>query len=91
MRQQKLRLEDILVESFSTSTVNDPLGTVKGRDADTETCEEECGTILTYICRSCRDSDCPPQTCNTCGDVYTCKPEHTCPIEICGGMVTVVC
>lgn len=91
MRQHKLCLEDIQVESFALNAEGDTLGTVKGRDADTETCEEECGTILTWICNSCRDSNCPPQTCQTCGDVYTCNPEHTCPVEICGQIFTSIC
>lgn len=85
MRQHKLHLEDIQVESFSTDALNDPIGTVKGRDADTETCEEECGTLFTHICQSCYDTDCPPHTCISCDWQFTCYEAWTCPQPACGG------
>jgi len=84
MRQHKLHLDHIAVESFATTRENRPVGTVNGHDADTELCTLEACDGSTYIvvCVSCPTactnclSACPPYTCeNTCPPKHTCEPQ----------------
>lgn len=75
MRQHKLRLEDLAVESFDTVPGGGFAGTVKAHD------ESEEGTFLS-VCRSCPNT-CDEYTCqNTCEGKYTCQEtcgdKHTC-------------
>lgn len=84
MRKYALSLDDILVESFPTDVAAGSIGTVKGREADTEQCED---TIFTWVCRSCPDTNCGQYTCQTCPPVITCNggqscaPELTCTVD----------
>jgi hypothetical protein len=82
MRQQKLRLEDLAVESFDTSTSVGFKGTVKGH------AEAEPGTIFSW-CNTCDGFTCEyDRTCQgqfTCDYNETCKGELTCDPERCAG------
>jgi hypothetical protein len=87
MRQHKLRLEDLAIESFSTTPTGSHRGTVKGH------AEAEPGTIFSW-CNTCDgftceyNHTCAPQL--TCVMDTTCAPEYTCTPDCGGGSGTVV-
>lgn len=75
MRQHKLRLDDLTVESFPTTRDTSSVGTVNAHDAETDLCTADgCDPATTYFwCYTCNDT-CPPKY--TCED--TCHGKHTC-------------
>jgi hypothetical protein len=79
MRQHKLRLEDLSVESFNTEEEARHGGTVRAYE------EAEPGTIFSW-CHSCPNT-CDEHTCgNTCAGMFTCDYDRTCsPQYTCGG------
>jgi hypothetical protein len=93
MLQQKLRLEDLQVESFHTSSRMENIGTVEGyqttgcgQDTCPQTCPDTCWNTCPGTCHdgvpTCKFPEC---TCNTCPPVLTCKhSECTCPAAGCG-------
>jgi hypothetical protein len=92
MRQHKLRLEDLTVESFNTTRGDRQRGTVKGNEAEEE------GTFLSW-CNTCDDTcegftceynkSCAPQF--TCVDNQTCMGDLTCDPDRCGGGASGLC
>jgi len=79
MRKVKLQLESLVVETFETSAVEGPGGTVHGHDR-TEACTNTCGN-------SCFNTAC------TCPEYGTCAvscPDGSCWIS-CDGAFTCIC
>jgi hypothetical protein len=72
MPSQKLRLDDLVVESFHTTAARGFNGTVQGYVG------EEDGSILSLCGDSCGGT-CPPK--HTCVMDTTCAPEHTCVMD----------
>lgn len=67
MNKLKLRLDDLLVESFETGDIGlEERGTVRGR------AETGLPTEL-FTCPVTCDSTCP-RTCNSCWPMHTCSP-----------------
>jgi hypothetical protein len=85
MRQHKLRLDDLFVETFSTIAEDGHRGTVNGHQ-EYETMAEGCDSTNQFTCMA--NQTCYPQftcvagqTCDpqfTCVDNQTCKPDLTC-------------
>jgi len=86
MRLHKLRLDDLVVESFHTIPESGLSGTVQGYVAAGD------GTLFTHICNSCQSCNgeftcmqnqtCAPEL--TCVMDTTCAPEYTCVVAECG-------
>jgi hypothetical protein len=74
MPHHKLHLEDLDVESFSTTSAVHNRGTVNGHVGDPGTIGSWCNTCDGFTC--VQDTTCAPE--HTCVMNTTCAPEYTC-------------
>ena len=86
MKKLKLRLEELRIDSFTTTAVEKAKGTVFGEQC---TCQSDHECILATVDVSC-DGTCEPTAYDTCGELtcedscYQCTCVASCGGQTCG-------
>lgn len=89
MRKLKLDLDELQVDSFTTATAREFVGTVKGHETELLGCSMYCGTAEgTCAVQSCQYSQCVAGDTCGCGlsNIGSCAYQVTCGGGQCGGL-----
>jgi hypothetical protein len=100
MKKFRLELDDLRIDSFSTTPAQKAKGTVFGEQCTCYTqctcpgcptcdasCEGSCGASCDYSCQAtCAPASCFETCMWTCG--YACQSRHSCDYFTCSGYAT---